>query len=159
MKHLWKTFNVINVPWKKVILTLNYKKQISSIVTTWILRTEAVTRIPEAVAHRCSVKKVFCLRPATLLRKTLTQVFSCEFCEISTNTFSYRNVLLKIHRKTPASESLFWCFKLVPIKHLWWLSMEVFDRTAVHSWKFIGKHKRVSFSASWTSSLLTSSVT
>ena len=50
----------------------------------------------------CSVKKVFLkisqnsqentcarvsfLRPATLL----TQVFSCEFCEISKNTFSYR---------------------------------------------------------------------
>ena len=29
--------------------------------------------------------------PATLLKKeTLVQVFSCEFCEISKNTFSYR---------------------------------------------------------------------
>ena len=28
--------------------------------------------------------------PATLLTKTLAQVFSCEFCEISKNTFSYR---------------------------------------------------------------------
>ena len=27
------------------------------------------------------------LRPATLLKKRLTQVFSCEFCEISENTF------------------------------------------------------------------------
>ena len=30
-------------------------------------------------------------RPTTLLKKkTLAQVFSCEFCEISKNTFSYR---------------------------------------------------------------------
>ena len=30
-------------------------------------------------------------RPANLLKKeTLAQVFSCEFCEISKNTFSYR---------------------------------------------------------------------
>ena len=36
------------------------------------MRTEAVTRIPEAVAHRCSVKKVFCLRPATLLKQRLS---------------------------------------------------------------------------------------
>ena len=44
--------------------------------------------------------KVADLRPATLLTKTLwhatllkealAQVFSCEFCEISMNTFSYR---------------------------------------------------------------------
>ena len=32
--------------------------------------------------------KVAGLRPATLLKKeTLAQVFSCEFCEISKNTF------------------------------------------------------------------------
>ena len=72
-----------------------------------------VQQIIEAVARRCSVKKVFLkitqnskentcvrvfffdkvasLRPATLLKKeTLAQVFSCEFCEISKNTFSYR---------------------------------------------------------------------
>ena len=30
------------------------------------------------------------LSPATLLKKTLAQVFSCEFCKISKNTFSYR---------------------------------------------------------------------
>ena len=30
------------------------------------------------------------LRPTTLLRKRLTQAFSCEFCEIYKNTFYYR---------------------------------------------------------------------
>ena len=30
------------------------------------------------------------LSPATLLKKTLAQVLSCEFCKISKNTFSYR---------------------------------------------------------------------
>ena len=35
------------------------------------------------------------LGPATLLRKkTLAQVFSCEFCEIYKNTFYYRTPLV-----------------------------------------------------------------
>ena len=28
--------------------------------------------------------------PATILKMTLAQVFSCEFCEVSKNTLSYR---------------------------------------------------------------------
>ena len=60
--------------------------------------------------QRCSIKKVFleilqnsresnCARvlvliklelSATLLKKRLTLVFSCKFCEISKNTFYYR---------------------------------------------------------------------
>ena len=49
----------------------------------------------EAVNQMCSVKNVFLeisqigLRPATLLKKTLAQVFSWKFCKISKNTFSY----------------------------------------------------------------------
>ena len=40
--------------------------------------------------RRCSVKKVL-PRPATLLKKeTLAQVLSCEFYEISKNTFQFR---------------------------------------------------------------------
>ena len=63
---------------------------------------------PEAVLRTCSVKKLFfeisqnsqeytfaslffnkvsALRPATLLKKKLAQLFFCEFCEISKNTF------------------------------------------------------------------------
>ena len=34
------------------------------------------------------------LRPATLLKKRLTQVFSCEFCEISKNTSLHRTPLV-----------------------------------------------------------------
>ena len=30
------------------------------------------------------------LRPATSLKQTLAQVFSCEFCKISKNTFFHR---------------------------------------------------------------------
>ena len=63
----------------------------------------------EAVVQKCSVKKLFFRNfakftgkrlcqglffnkvagqsPATLLKKTLAQVFSFEFCEISKNTF------------------------------------------------------------------------
>ena len=48
--------------------------------------------------HLCQslfLNKVAALRPATLLKKkTLTQVFSCEFCEISKNTFFHRTPLV-----------------------------------------------------------------
>ena len=66
----------------------------------------------EAVAQRCSEKKVFleipqnsqentCARVSFLIKlqatacnfskkETVAQVFSCKFCEISMNTFSYR---------------------------------------------------------------------
>ena len=39
--------------------------------------------------------KVAGLRPAILLKKqALAQVLSCEFCEISTNTFYYKTPLV-----------------------------------------------------------------
>ena len=49
----------------------------------------------QAVVRRCSVKKVFLdlsvLRQPEacnfIIKETLAQVFSCEFCEISKNTF------------------------------------------------------------------------
>ena len=43
--------------------------------------------------HLCQspfFNKVAGLRPETLLKKTLAQVLSCEFCEIPKNTFSYK---------------------------------------------------------------------
>ena len=48
---------------------------------------------PEAVARRWSVEKVFLeISQACnfIKKKTLAQVFSSEFCEISKYTFSYR---------------------------------------------------------------------
>ena len=63
----------------------------------------------EAVPQMCSVKKVFleilqnskkktCARVPFLIDKVaglraLAQVFSCEFCKISKNTFSHRTAL------------------------------------------------------------------
>ena len=44
--------------------------------------------------HLCFFNKVVGLRPASLLKKILAQVFSCEFCEISKNTFCYRTPLM-----------------------------------------------------------------
>ena len=53
---------------------------------------------------RSNHPKVFCkkryLRPATLFKKTLAQVFSREFCEISKNTFSYRTPPVAASGKT-----------------------------------------------------------
>ena len=65
-------------------------------------------RILEAVAQRCSVKKVFFRNFTKITGKHLcqshffnkaagpglAQVFSCDFCEISKNTFSYRTPLV-----------------------------------------------------------------
>ena len=60
----------------------------------------------EAVAQTCSVKKVFleisqnpqentCAKVSFLIKlQSLGQVLSCEFCEISKNTFFYRTPLV-----------------------------------------------------------------
>ena len=49
--------------------------------------TEKRVAIAFRISHqRCSMKKG--LRPATFIKKeALAQMFSCEFCEISKNTF------------------------------------------------------------------------
>ena len=75
-------------------------------------------QLSEAVSQRCSVKKVFleisqnsqentCARVSFLInfiiKEILTQVFSCEFCEISKNTFSYR--------APPVTASELYCLK------------------------------------------------
>ena len=45
----------------------------------------------ENTCARVSVSiKLQAERPATLLKKKLAQVFSCEFCKIPKNTFSYK---------------------------------------------------------------------
>ena len=41
------------------------------------------------------------LWPATLLKKSLAQVFSYEFCEISKNTFRYRTPPVAASRSLP----------------------------------------------------------
>ena len=66
-----------------------------------ILKRNLSSQKAEAVTQRCSVEKVFleilqnsqentCARACNFIKKILTQVFSCEFCEISKDTFSYR---------------------------------------------------------------------
>ena len=79
--------------------------------------------------QRCSVKKLFleisqnsqgntCARVSFLIKlQTLAYVFSCEFCEISKNTFSYRTPLVT------ASEILF--VEVNAIK--FWLSEDIFS--------------------------------
>ena len=58
----------------------------------------------EAAAQKCSVKKVFLeisqnsqAQAYNFIKKeTLAQVFTHEFCEISTKTFSYRKSLVAV---------------------------------------------------------------
>ena len=94
--------------WFKVLELRNYCKAILK---------------PEAVAQRCSVRNVFweisqnshentyasvsfliklqALACSFIKKETLVQVFSCEFCKISKNTFSYRTpqVAASVKRK------------------------------------------------------------
>ena len=84
----------------------------------WFYSNLNLCHSQEAFVQRCSLKKVFlevsqnsqentCARSATLLKRdpeacnfikkeTLAQLFSCEFCEISKNTYTE-------HIRTPAS--------------------------------------------------------
>ena len=79
-----------------------------------ILTFKLIIELPEAVFQRCSVKKGVLRNFAKFTGKhlkkcqkeTLAQAFSCEFCEISQNTFFHRT------RPVAASElrqiSLWW---------------------------------------------------
>ena len=51
--------------------------------------------------HPCLFSKVTDIRPTTLLKKeTQAQVFYCEYCEISKNTFSYATPPVATSRKS-----------------------------------------------------------
>ena len=86
------------------------------LLPNWSFELVINSIITEAVVRRCCVKKVFletsqnsqedtCARVSFLIKfqaessnfikkETLAQVFSCEFCEISKNTFSHRTPLV-----------------------------------------------------------------
>ena len=49
-------------------------------------------RMIEAVVQRCSLKQVEACN--FIKKEALAQVFSCEFCEISKNTFLHRTPLV-----------------------------------------------------------------
>ena len=92
-------FSEFSLSWKTLLLNMFpclinpfvisgvYKSLKENVSIRW-KASEVVFVFSEAVIQRCSVKKV-------LKKETLVQVFSCEFCEISKNTYF--------------------------IKHLWWL--------------------------------------
>ena len=80
----------------------------------------------EAVVQRCSVRKVLletsqnsqeniCARASFLIKKTLAQVFSCEFCEISENTFFYRTLLAAVFWESPASRKSSYSFLMTSV--------------------------------------------
>ena len=80
----------------------------------------------EAVARRCSIKKVFLkisqnLQENTFARvsflikiQALVQVISCEFCEISKNTFFYRTP--PVATSDDCLQEFFLPQKLLPLK-------------------------------------------
>ena len=95
----------------------------------------------EAVVQRCSVKKVFfeiSQKACNFIKKeTLAQVFSCECCEISKDTFSYRTLLVAAsdnHR-----QSVRWCQIWTPTKrqqmvlsHSFWLMISKLNLPQIH---------------------------
>ena len=107
------TLNTENLPYT-MNLNVNHKPEFFSNAPSHISSEFFRILFLEPVAQRCSVKKsVFRnfakftgkhLRQSLFLNKvlayifieksTLAQVFSCEFCEISKNTFSYRTPLV-----------------------------------------------------------------
>ena len=56
-------------------------------------------RVIEAVAQRCSIKKVFleiCTAYNYMKKRLWAQVFSCEFCEIFKNNFFTKHLLATV---------------------------------------------------------------
>ena len=93
---------------KGLIPNLYQRKRVNALRFHWIKNLILVSQKKidlqdqsETVARRCFIKKVFleisqnspkntCAKVSVLLKKRQAQVFSCEFCEISKSTFSYR---------------------------------------------------------------------
>ena len=61
---------------------------------------EILQNSQEKTCTRVSFNKVAVSGLPTLLKKTLAHVFSCEFCEISKNNFSYRTPPMAASRET-----------------------------------------------------------
>ena len=72
--------------------------------------------------HLCQslfLNKVAGLRPSTLFKKKLAQVFSCEFCKISKNTFLHRTPLVAVS-EYQSSSSNYWVNEVVKTWSKWW---------------------------------------
>ena len=88
-------------------------KHNSIVIIVNVLKNDAHTFVNHV--QRCSVKKVF-LKISQIHRKTtvpdsgketLAQVFSCEFCKISKNTFFHRTPLVAASECNKISLTLF----------------------------------------------------
>ena len=83
---------------RNICVQTNYDKLAEALARSCSIKQlffEILQNSPEDTCTRVSFfKKVAGLRPATLLKKRLAQVFSSEFCKISMNTFSYRTPLV-----------------------------------------------------------------
>ena len=97
------------------------------------LRTNIIYSTAYRRSHqRCSRKKSalknitkftgkhLCIRPATLLKKRLWHMFSCEFCEIFKNTFFAEHLGPKgNHRRCSVKKSVIKNFVNFTGKHCW----------------------------------------
>ena len=88
---------------------------------------EISQNLQENTYTRVSILIKLQARSATLLKQALAQVFSCEFCEISKNNFSYRLPLVAasaacnfIKKEIPAK--IFFCEFGKISKNIFWQS-------------------------------------
>ena len=104
----------------KHLLHSNICLCMSAVYISWIcvkLKATQKWKKLDAVAHIKQSPEVFCkksvLRPEAcnfIRKETLGQVFSCEFCEISKNTFSIEH-LRATASEVPLTPSLNWKMK------------------------------------------------
>ena len=87
------TFTVFNYRFNRSILQNIQKRSSKEFCKKGILRNFAKFT-GKYLCQSLFFNKGAGLRPATLLKKTMVQVFSREFCGISKNTLSYRTPLV-----------------------------------------------------------------
>ena len=83
-------FLLIKTKYIRVLLVFQRIKSIHETQTRFSLFSNNYQFYPEAVAQTCSVKR--CCACNFIKKETLAQVFFCEFCEISKNTFFTEHV-------------------------------------------------------------------
>ena len=83
-----------------------------------------------------ALKDIWGLRPKFIKKETLAQVFSCEFYEISKNTFSYRTPLVAASVVSKLAQTFIWAFQPFTISFQECKSFGKFKGTLMQVWKF-----------------------
>ena len=124
----------------EILTTINRLRTFTKLRSS---RTEVFLEISQnSQENTCARVSFFIkLQPSAcnfIKKETLVQVFSCEFCEISKNTFSYKTPLVA------ASES-FW----IPTQSVLRLCSFPFQKTSMHTLKLDHHQLNIKHSGIW----------